>query len=72
VAPSVLPLLVVVAAVAAAAIVVVVRFEEFCLQDLAQTPDYELRLFTRRGWTALIVVWIPIGGLLYLSVGKWR
>jgi hypothetical protein len=54
------------------AIVAVARFEQSCLQDLAQTPDYELRLLTRRGWTVLIVLWIPFGGLAYLSFGKWR
>ncbi len=57
---------------AVAATVAIARFEQFCLRDLAQTPDPELRLFTRQGWTVLIVLWIPFGGLAYLSFGKWR
>lgn len=56
----------------AAALVAVVRFERFCLQDLARTPDTELRVLTRQGWTLLIILWIPFGALAYLSFGKWR
>jgi len=65
--PAQLALLV---AVLVAAAAVVVRFERLCLQDLAQTPDRDLQLLTRQTWTALIVVLIPIGGLLYLATAK--
>lgn len=59
-------------ATAVAAIAIVVRFEQLCLQDLGHTPDEQLRLLTRQGWTAVIILWIPFGGISYLSVGKWR
>lgn len=67
-----LMLVALVVAAAVAAIVAVVRFEQSCLQDLAQTRDSELRVLTRHGWTVLIILWIPFGGLAYLSFGKWR
>jgi hypothetical protein len=61
--------------VAAAALVVVVlvavaRFEVFCLDDLAATPDVQLQYLSRTGWFALIVLCIPLGGVLYLYRGK--
>lgn len=56
----------------AVVIVVVVRFELFCLRDLAETRDEQLRFLTRRGWFAVIILSIPLGGLVYLSAGKWR
>jgi hypothetical protein len=59
-------------ALLAAAAVVVIRFERVCLQDLAQTPDRDLQLLTRQAWTALILVLIPVGGLLYLATAKRR
>lgn len=60
---------------AAVALVVVVlvavaRFEVFCLDDLAGTPDVQLRYLNRAGWVALIVLCIPLGGILYLYRGK--
>lgn len=51
---------------------VVVRFEQSCLRELAQTPEYQLRLFTRTGWITLIVLCIPFGGLLFMSAGRWQ
>jgi hypothetical protein len=48
------------------------RFVAFCLTDLAQTPDEELRHFTRRGWAMIILVMLPLGGMLYLTYGKAR
>lgn len=61
-----------VAAVALVAVVVVaaLRFEVFCLDDLAGTPDVRLRYLTRAGWLVLIVLCIPLGGVLYLYRGK--
>ena len=60
------------AAVALVAVVVVavLRFEVFCLGDLAGTPDVQLRYLTRTGWLVLIVLCIPLGGILYLYQGK--
>ena len=61
-----------VAAVALVAVVVVaaLRFEVFCLDDLAGTPDVQLQYLTRSGWLVLIVLCIPLGGILYLYRGK--
>ncbi len=61
----------VIALLVVAAAIVVVRFERLCLQELAQTPEYQLRLFTRTGWITLIVLCIPFGGLLFMSAGRW-
>jgi hypothetical protein len=55
--------LLIVTPIVAAALVSVVRFEQLCLRDLAQTPDNQLRLFTRAGRTALILILIPPSGL---------
>jgi hypothetical protein len=59
---------------AAAALVVAViaigRFLVFCLSDLAATSDFELRHLTRAGWTAVIALVVPIGGIVYLYWGK--
>ena len=62
-------------AVAAVALVVlivvaVVRFEVFCLDDLAETPDVRLQYLSRAGWLALILLCVPFGGILYLYRGK--
>ncbi len=64
--------LVVVVAAVVAALILVVRFELFCLRDLAHTADAELRYLTRAGWIALIALVIPLGGAMYLYAGKFR
>ena len=69
-APLTLITALVITALVVAALVMVVRFELFCLGDLAQTTDADLLYLTRRGWFALIVVVIPLGGILYLYSGK--
>lgn len=51
-------------------LVAVARFEVFCLDDLAGTPDVQLQHLSRTGWLALIVLCIPLGGILYLYRGK--
>lgn len=61
---------VVIAAAAIAAAVMAVRFVSFCLADLAQAT--EVRYLTPQGWTVLIVLAIPLGGMLYLNYGKVR
>jgi hypothetical protein len=50
----------------------VARFEVYCLNDLASAEDAELRYLTRQGWSVLILLWIPFGGLLYLRRGRIR
>lgn len=55
-----------------AVVALVVRFEMFCLHDLADTPDWQLRGLDRRGWTLVTLLSIPLGGVLYLYCGKTR
>jgi len=62
----------VIALVVVAVAALVLRFEQLCLRDLAGTPEDQLRLFTRTGWITLIVLCIPVGGILYLTAGRWR
>jgi hypothetical protein len=64
--------LAVIAAFVIAALIMVVRFEMFCLRDLAQTVDADLQHLTRQGWIVLIVLAIPLGGMVYLYGGKAR
>lgn len=59
-------------AVVSLAIVVVIRFEVFCLTDLARTSDAELRYLPRTTWIVVIACTIPIGGILYLYCGRVR
>lgn len=54
------------------AVLGIARFELFCLRDLADTADIELNYLTRLGWTAVIVIAIPLGGATYLCCGKRR
>lgn len=60
----------IIAAAAVGALIAVVRFERLCLSELADTADLELQLFTRQGWTALIVLAIPLGGIAFLYAGR--
>ncbi len=52
----------IIAAAAVGALTAVVRFERLCLAELDDTADVELLIFTRQGWTALILPAIPLGG----------
>jgi hypothetical protein len=52
------------------AIVAVVRFEMFCLRDIADAD--EVRYLTKQGWIVLCLLWIPFGGILYLYYGRTR
>ncbi|HEX4726530.1 MAG TPA: hypothetical protein VH298_01955 [Jatrophihabitans sp.] len=56
--------------VLAVCLVVIVRFELLCFRDLAGRHDHELNYLTRAGWTVLIAVLIPIGGICYLYLGR--
>jgi hypothetical protein len=58
--------------VLAALLAVIIRVDVRLLRDLAQTPDAELLLLTRKGWAVAIVFTFPIGPLLYLTRGKLR
>ena len=49
---------------------VVAWFDRRCLTDLAQTRDWELRLFDRRTWALIILLSFPIGPFLYLAYAK--
>jgi hypothetical protein len=61
-----------VVAVVITAAAVIARFEGLCLRDLADTPDAELQYLTRAGWTAAIILAIPLGGIAYLYLGRIR
>jgi hypothetical protein len=56
--------------VVAVAIVAVVRFEVFCLADLVHAE--QTRYLSRAGWAAVCVISVPIGGILYLYLGRVR
>jgi hypothetical protein len=56
--------------VLAICLVAIVRFELLCFRDLAGRRDHELNYLTRAGWTVLIAVLIPIGGICYLYLGR--
>ena len=65
------------AVVVAVAIVAVVRFEMLCFKDLAGRRHAELSYLSRTGWTVLIAIMIPIGGICYLFLAEepltgWR
>jgi hypothetical protein len=62
--------LAVIGALVFAALIMVVRFEMFCLGDLAETADANLQYLTRQGWMLLILLAIPLGGIAYVYCGK--
>jgi hypothetical protein len=55
-----------------ALVVVMVRVDTALLRDLADTPDQQLQMMTRKGWAAAIIFAFPIGAILYLRYGKVR
>jgi hypothetical protein len=57
-------------AVVAALATYLYRFISFCLADLAQAPA--VQYLPRQTWRLLILIWIPVGGILYLLYGKVR
>ena len=59
-----------VAALAVIVAVVLYRFIALCLADLAEAPA--VRYLPRETWRLLIMIWIPIGGILYLRLGRVR
>lgn len=56
--------------IVAICLVAIVRFEFVCLRDLASRRDHELNYLNRTGWTVLIAMLIPIGGICYLYLGR--
>ena len=48
------------------------RFIRFCLGELAGTPDSRLLVLDRQRWLVLIVLFIPLGGVLFLLYGRPR
>ena len=60
----------VVAAVVAVAVIAVVRFEVYCLTDVIRTDERDLRYLSRRGWVAVCLLLLPIGGIVYLLCGR--
>jgi hypothetical protein len=59
-----------VVALAVAVATLVYRFMSFCLADLAEARA--VRYLPRETWRLLILIWIPIGGMLYLMYGRVR
>lgn len=58
------------AAVLAAILVVAVGFGTFCLVDLYRAD--EVRYLPKWAWAGVCLISIPLGGLVYLSIGKVR
>ncbi len=51
-------------------LLVAVGFEVFCLVDLARAE--EVRYLPKWGWLIVSLVSIPLGGIIYLVVGRVR
>jgi hypothetical protein len=51
-------------------VVVAVGFAIFCLVDLARAD--QARYLPRWAWAVICVISIPLGGIVYLTVGKQR
>jgi hypothetical protein len=61
---------VVIAFVIAVGVVAVARLEVRCFKDLAHRSDQELSYLSRTGWTIVIALVIPVGGIVYLYYGR--
>ena len=52
-------------------VAVVLIFEVYCLVDIARAKD--VRRLDRATWALICLVTLPLGGILYLSLGKkWK
>jgi hypothetical protein len=51
-------------------IVVAVAFEVFCLVSVVRTE--EVRYLPRWLWAIICLVSVPLGGIIYLTIGKAR
>jgi hypothetical protein len=45
-----------------------IAFDAFCLMDLARAA--EVRYLRKRTWALICLIQIPLGGILYLSIGR--
>ena len=55
----------------ALALALVVGWEVFCLADLARAD--KVRFLPKWGWAVACLIQIPLGGVLYLLLGRvWR
>ncbi len=61
-----------IALVVAICIATIARFELLCFKDLARRSDQELNYLSRAGWTMVIAIVIPVGGIIYLYYGRPR
>lgn len=48
-------------------LVILVAFVGFCLYDLSRT---EVRYLPKWAWVIIVLVSIPLGGILYLAIGR--
>jgi len=51
-------------------VVVAVGFVVFCLVDLARAG--EVRFLPKWAWAVICVVSVPLGGIVYLALGRSR
>jgi hypothetical protein len=51
-------------------VLVGIAFEVFCLVDVFRTA--EVRYLPRWAWAIICLISIPLGGIVYLMVGKAR
>jgi hypothetical protein len=51
-------------------LLVAIGFEAFCLVDLARAE--EVRYLPKWGWLIVTLISIPLGGIVYLSIGGVR
>jgi hypothetical protein len=49
-------------------VVLAVGFDAFCLLDIARAAD--VRYLRKRAWALICLVQCPLGGILYLSIGR--
>ncbi len=49
-------------------VLVAIGFEVFCLVDLARAE--EVRYLPKWGWLIVSLISIPLGGIIYLTVGR--
>jgi hypothetical protein len=51
-------------------LVIAIGFEIFCLVDLARAP--EVRYLPRWAWVLICLASVPLGGIIYLIIGRAR
>jgi hypothetical protein len=48
-------------------VLIVIAFIGFCLYDLSRT---EVRYLPKWAWVIVVLISIPLGGILYLAIGR--